>query len=475
MKIRSLSFKLALLVGTLGLLQAIAVLIFSYSTMSSSLDEQRRRILLHKMEEVRDMLDTVPNAAALSETAYRVADLLAGNEDLHVAVASSAQGPQLIGFSFIAAESLNRLRNDVWAKDGFLEWRSAQSDSEVLSVASASQAKNKEEYVIVLTSDRSSDRALLSEFLFTALTAAPFGLVLVSVGALVIVNIGLKPLNRFRRTAISISTKSISERIDPSTLPTELIPLCHAFNGMLERLEEGIRRLSQFSADLAHEMRTPIANLLGRTQVALSQPRSHEQLMTLIEGNVEELDRLSRLVTDMLFLAHADSTEALVKSTAVDLVAETRKVTEYLDFIAQERGVGFHVVGEGAVWADQGLVRRAIMNLLSNAVRYGAANSEVVIRIAADAEEARLDVMNYGLPIPAEHQVKLFDRFYRADASRAREVGGTGLGLAIVKAIMKLHDGDVNVSSDSSGQTHFVLRFPAKAVYPSQLSATAAA
>lgn len=462
MRIRSLSFKLALLVGMLGLLQAIAVLVFSYNTMSGSLDEQKRRLLHDKVNEVRQLLDQEPDLTAVRGAAYRLSELLTGHEDLYVAVATPNKGPRLIAFSPIAVESLQRLEHDIWANDAFLEWRSRESNKPMLSIASASEVQNNEEYIIVLSADQSGDKELLSKFLITALTAAPFALALVCLGALIIVSIGLRPLNRFRQAAIAVSTQSLADRIDPAKLPVELIPLCHAFNGMLDRLDEGIRRLSQFSADLAHEMRTPIATLLGRTQVTLSQPRSHAQLLALIEGNVEELERLSRLVSDMLFLAHAENAEASAKLAKVDLAVEVTKVTSYLEFIAQERGIRFRIIGHGNVAADQSLVQRAVTNLLSNAIRYGAPDSEVSINIAEDSREVALDVMNHGQPIPVEHRARLFDRFYRADASRAREAGGTGLGLAIVKAIMTLHGGSVDVDSDAHGVTHFLLRFPVK-------------
>jgi len=270
---RSLSLKLALLVGILGLLQAVAVTGFSYTTMSRSLAEQKRHLLRDKLDEAREMMDREASATALRGAAFRLADMLAGHQDIYIAVAQPTnagagsgvhgQVTPLVAFSPIAVESLHRLETGTWAPDAFLDWHTADNKKPMLSVTSASEAKNGDDYILVLSADRTSDEEMLSKFLLTALTAAPLALALVSLSALIIVNIGLKPVNRFREAAITISTKNMAGRIDPAGLPTELLPLCNAFNSMLDRLDDGIRRLSQFSGDIAHEMRTPLATLLG--------------------------------------------------------------------------------------------------------------------------------------------------------------------------------------------------------------------
>lgn len=464
---RSLSLKLALLVGALGLFQAIAVLVFSHQTMARSLNEQKRHLLQDKLIQVRELTDRQASLAALPGAAYKLAEMIGGHEDLHIAVARPLKNKDnaLVAFTPIAVESLHRLETATWGQDAFLEWRMPQTDKSMLSVATASEAQNGEEYVIVLTADRRDDEALLSTFWLTALTAAPFALALVSLGALLIVRVSLRPINRFRDAATAISTKNISGRIDPASLPSELIPLSQAFNDMLERLEDGIRRLSQYSSDLAHEMRTPLATLLGRTQVTLSQARTHAQLLDVLENNVQELEELSRLVSDMLFLAQADNATAVLNTKPVRLELVAQNIADFMDVLAEERQISFRVSGEGEVTVDKGLVQRAITNLLSNAVRHGSINSVVDIKVETSADTIDLMVHNHGEPIPDEHQSRLFDRFYRLDASRTRDVGGTGLGLAIVKAVMKLHGGTVDMSSTPGGITTFTLRF-AKGVEP---------
>ena len=192
----------------------------------------------------------------------------------------------------------------------------------------------------------------------------------------------------------------------------------------------------------------------------LSQPRTHEQLVELLEQNIEELERLTRIVADMLFLAQTDNSTSHLGITIVDLADEARKVVEYIELVAHERDIDFVVEGEGKVLADVGLVDRAITNLLSNAVRYGNPNSTVAIRIRTADERVELAVTNTGAPVSAEHLGRLFDRFYRADSARSREAGGTGLGLSIVQAIMTLHGGYAAAGSHANGMITFTLSFP---------------
>ncbi len=312
----------------------------------------------------------------------------------------------------------------------------------------------------MLSADLSDDEAFLSKFMLRAVTAAPFALALVSLGALAIVNIGLKPINRFRDAAIGISTKNISGHIDPARLPAELLPLCEAFNNMLDRLDEGIRRLSQFSGDIAHEMRTPLATLLGRTQVTLSRPRTHEQLLDVLENNMAEVEHLSRLVSDMLFLAQAESALAVLERRQVTLSEVTQTVVDFMHVLAEERDIRFQFSGGAEVTGDPSLIKRALTNLLSNAVRYGDSGSTIEIAIQTEDDVVTLFVSNAGPTIALELHARLFDRFYRIDSGRSRDEGGTGIGLAIVKAIMILHGGSVKVDSSCDHLTRFVLTFP---------------
>ena len=295
--------------------------------------------------------------------------------------------------------------------------------------------------------------------------ALPVLLLVVALGAWAVARTGLGPLMRFTRLSASVTSKTLNQRLSRQGLPMELGDLADGFNAMLARIDEGVTRLSDFSADLAHEMRTPVATLLGRTQVALSRGRSLEELRDVLAGNVEELERLTRLIADMLFLARADHDDAVLERTRVDLAAEARRVAEFLAWVAEERGLRIKVVGEATVLADRILVQRAITNLLSNAVRHAAASSLVGIDVGCGDGQCTLSVTNVGAVIPGDQIHRIFDRLVRLDAARSRSDGGSGLGLPIVRSIMSLHGGSVTVRSEGQSTT-FSLRFPASAGGP---------
>jgi two-component system heavy metal sensor histidine kinase CusS len=464
-KLGSLKLRLAFLVGALGLVQAAAILFFSYLAFERALQSQRLALLHDKAHQARLLIDEMRDGAVVKANAYKLVDLVTGRAELHLAVVGTHSGETYLAFSPEAVESLRRLRSDTWQPDGLLGWRAPAGRQSMLSLATAGKTTNGQPYEIVLTVDRSQDMRLLNRLLLTAGAAAPFALAVVFFSALVIVALGLKPVERFKATVEGISARSLTQRIDTTGLPEELQRLGSAFNLMLDRLDDAVTRLSQFSDDLAHEMRTPLATLLGRTQVALSQERTAEQLVDVMEHNVEEFHRLSHLVSDMLFLAQVDHAENALNLAPLDLRREALRIAEFLELVAQERGVSIAVNGWAEVVADGGLTQRAITNLLSNAVTHSTAGSEIQVNLARETGGTRLDVVNEGVPIDRAHLERLFERFYRMDPSRGRDLGGTGLGLAIVRAIMKLHGGRASADSTRAGQVRFSLFFPDQAAF----------
>lgn len=457
----SLKLRLALLVGVLGLAQAIAVLLFAYFTFEQEMQSHRVALLRDKAQQARYLLKEMRNESEVRDNAFRLVELVTGRADLHMAVAGPGQGQAYVAFSPEAAESLQRLRSDTWQTNGLLEWRASRGNGAMLSLAEAGQTKDGRPYELVLTMDRSEDVRVLRELLLTAATVAPLALAIVSLSALLIVALGLKPLVTFKKAVEGITARSLKQRVAAQHLPEELRELGLAFNMMLDRLDDAVTRLTQFSDDLAHEMRTPVATLLGRTQVALSSPRTSDELVDVMEGNIEELQRLSRLVSDMLFLARAEHAREALDLQELELAQEARHVAEFLELAAQQREMSITIEGEGRVRGDRGLVQRAITNLLTNALRHGTPGSTVRVTVCTQKEQVTMEVVNRGVPIQPEHMERIFDRFYRTDDSRGRDRGGTGLGLAVVRAIMELHLGSALVATDrEKGQVRFSLRFP---------------
>lgn len=270
---------------------------------------------------------------------------------------------------------------------------------------------------------------------------------------------GLRPLRVVAAHAALVRPGTLARRLAAGDAPSELLPLVAALNAMLARLQEGYVRLSGFSADLAHEFRTPITNLLGQSQVMLAQPRSTVEYEQLLGSNIEELERLARMIESMLFLARAGQEDVLPARQPLAAVDELRKVADFFEGMAEEQGVRLACTGDAVVRADPALLRRALANLVSNAVRHAEPGSTIVLDARQQAGVTELSVSNTGTPIAAEHLPHLFDRFYRADPARGNADGSTGLGLAIVSAIMILHGGTARVEAQSA-QARFVLSFP---------------
>jgi|GEM_PF-832766 len=272
---------------------------------------------------------------------------------------------------------------------------------------------------------------------------------------------------RLGEAAGRIQARPACERLELSALPRELRDAGEAFNRMLDRVEAAFAREAEFSSDLAHDLRTPINNLLGEAQVALSRPRGADEYRAVLESAVEDYERISRLIENMLFLARAEHTESALKLEWVDGSDLVARVGDYFEALAEDHGVALrfacHAAGEGGcrVWADRTLLARALGNLLNNALRYAPRGSAVRILLSVGpGGAARIEVANDGPPIPAELHERIFERLFRADPSREGSAQGSGLGLAIVKSIMALHGGRVAVRSAPGVPTVFTLWFP---------------
>lgn len=271
----------------------------------------------------------------------------------------------------------------------------------------------------------------------------------------------LRPLRRMGEVAAGISPSSLTTRLEETRQPAELAELAQAFNAMLARLEDAFARLSAFSGDIAHELRTPLSNLLTQTQVILSRPRAQEDYREALHSNLEELQRLAQMVADMLLLAKADHGLLLPSREPLELGVEIDALLDYFAPLAEDAGVRLERRGEAWLAADRGMLRRALSNLLDNALRFTPAGGEIRLELTNTTGGLRLEVGNSGPAIPAEQLPRLFDRFYRADPAR-REGSGehAGLGLALTHSIVRAHGGEIRCES-SAGWTRFILEFPA--------------
>ncbi|MBZ0091918.1 MAG: Cu(+)/Ag(+) sensor histidine kinase [Sulfuricellaceae bacterium] len=271
---------------------------------------------------------------------------------------------------------------------------------------------------------------------------------------------GHSPLRGLSSKIRGISSDRLHLRLASNQVPIELAELVESFNAMLQRIEDGFRRLSNFSADIAHELRTPVTNLTTQTQVVLSKARSIEEYREILYSNLEEYERMAKMIGDMLFLAQTDNLLLKPERSSVDLVAEVQALFDYFEAWAEERGVSLRLDGSApALQGDRLMLRRALSNLLSNAIRHTTPGQSVTISLASENNLVRIRVENPGSDIPPEHLSRLFDRFYRVDPSRQRKGDGAGLGLSIVKSIIDAHEGRI-VAMCVNGRAVFEIALP---------------
>ena len=307
--------------------------------------------------------------------------------------------------------------------------------------------------------DTETFRQTQHHLLVALISLAILGVLLASALGYWVAKIGLRPLITLSEEAQKLTPPRLSGRLSLSPLPPELEQLVCAFNSTLDRVEQAYTRLESFNADVAHELRSPLTNLIGQTQVALTRGRSAEHYFEVLQSNLEELERLRSIINDMLFLASADQGSKASKLTRASLADEVATTLDYLEFILEDAQVVVQVSGDAQVNIETAHLRRALINLLNNAVQHTQAGQRIDVLIERTPERATISISNPGQPIADEHLPRLFERFYRVDAARHNSGANHGLGLAIVKAIAQMHGGEVFVRS-REGRNTFGLYLP---------------
>ena len=266
---------------------------------------------------------------------------------------------------------------------------------------------------------------------------------------------GLKPLRGLSDKMGFVQTNKLDLRLDPLTVPAELKTLVQSFNHMIERLEGGFIRLSHFSTDIAHELRTPLTNIATQTQVGLSKTRNAEEYRELLYSNLEELERLTKMVGDMLWLAKSENGLLKLNLYQFNIGKEIETLFDFFGALAEEKNISLILKGDTSnVYGDKELLRRALSNLLSNAIRHTPEGNEIEVRLADNKENGvAISMTNPGSRIPEKDLDRIFERFYRVESSRQRHSDGAGLGLAIVKSIIEAHGGSIRAFSDERQTT----------------------
>jgi two-component system heavy metal sensor histidine kinase CusS len=328
----------------------------------------------------------------------------------------------------------------------------------LFSLVTLNEESGSQPYTLQVAQDRSSDERVERNFAVLFIMVLSGSILASAFIAVIVTKRGLRPLQEMTQSVARVGPTHLKERVIPADWPLELKPLAIAFDDMLERLDDSFTRLSQFSADLAHELRTPIANMIGEAQVALTRDRTAAEYRETIESTVGECERLSRIVDNLLFVARVDAAREPIARKRFDARAAVEKIAAFYQTVAEDHHVTVRCSGDGQIYADPDLFERALGNLLDNALRFTPGNGSIHIALSKHNTDFEVAVSDNGCGIAAEHLPRVFDRFYRADSSRSSD--GAGLGLALVKSIIDLHGGSAIIESNVGRGTTVKLIFP---------------
>jgi len=336
--------------------------------------------------------------------------------------------------------------------------KSYRRGPKLFSLVTLNEESGSQLYTLQVAQDRSSDERVERDFAVLFVMVLGGSVLGSAFIAVMVTKRGLRPLREMTESVARVGPTHLKERVTPAEWPRELKPLAVAFDDMLKRLDDSFTRLSQFSADLAHELRTPIANMIGETQVALARNRTADEYRETIESTVGECERLSRIVDNLLFVARVDAAREPIARKRFDARAAVEKITAFYHALADDRHIAIGCSGEGQIHADPDLFERAVGNLLDNALRFTPEHGSIQIVLSERNGDFEVAVSDTGCGIAAEHLPRVFDRFYRAESSRSSD--GAGLGLALVKSIVDLHGGSAIIESNMGRGTTVKLILP---------------
>ena len=314
-------------------------------------------------------------------------------------------------------------------------------------------------YVIQVALDRTHEEAMLARYRLSLWAVLGVATLVCAFGGYQLAKRGIRPIREVTETARQVSASTLDRRIESSGQTTEIAALADTFNAMLGRLEESFARISRFSADIAHELRTPVNNMRGEMEVASGTARSPEEYRDVLGSTLEECQRLSQIIDSLLFLARAENPETQIRRERLNIGHELRTVAEFYEVAATDAGITLTIDTAETVDAclDRTLFQRAVSNLLANAITHTPAGGCITISATDNGNSLRVEVADTGCGISETDLPRVFDRLYRVDGARSAASGGVGLGLAIVKTIAELHGGKIEIASDENRGTRVAM------------------
>lgn len=321
---------------------------------------------------------------------------------------------------------------------------------------------NGQSYQLIAGKQLAAGQQVLKHYLIKLVIYTLLGIILSTLLAWLMGHYLLRSMRQLIYATQQISVQQLDQRIELPSRTIEVLQLTEAMNAMLDRIQQGYEQLARFSEDISHELRTPLNNLMGQTQIALSKSRSRDELENLLYSHLEEYERLTQMIENMLFIARVEHGHYQIEKQTLELSQIIEDLLAYFEFLAEEKNMSIYmdIPAQLNIAAHPEHLQRALANLLSNAVQYGKENGEIRITAMTTENSCRIDVLTAGVHIAEQHLAHLFERFYQIDSSRHQKAQTGGLGLAIVQSIMQLHQGEVQVNNHPQGVV-FSLIFPA--------------
>jgi two-component system heavy metal sensor histidine kinase CusS len=466
----SLAVRMALYYAISAFLLLLLTTVLAYWALQSQLEWTDDMRLLSKMKEVRPILLNEPlhetalrqsvevefEARSMEPVWIRVKDM--GGQLL---VETPGMEKALPVGSFMARWEELKRRSDAYELKSSDGWPFRAMSAEVSS-------KSGKRFIVHIACDHLSETVVLEDYRDRLRNILALAILICGMTGYVLARRGLRPLAEMGKTVSQIKASTLDVRLDLTGMPTELSTLAASFNEMLVRLEDAFSRISRYSADIAHELRTPLHNLRNGAEIALARARTPEEYRDSLASCLEECQRLGKLIESLMFIARAENPATMIQREVVDVTNELNRLAEFYSASAGETGIELTVDAPEGISAqlDRQLFQRAVGNLIENAIKYSEAGSK--IHLAAWVEEGQLhvEVRDEGRGIPNEHLPRVFDRFYRVDDSRAKKTGGLGLGLAIVQTIAQLHQGRTEIDSKVGVGTRVRLVIPKATIQP---------
>lgn len=460
---RTLAFRLTAAYSTAGLLLVLLATASLYIVLRTELDRSTELFLADKLHVLRTMLRERPNDENGLREEIQLENAARRYQQFYIRLVDEHGTPIMTTPGMVdqldIAELVSRIKNHPDASISIAGKKG--QPFRVTSAAALVGMTPSHSDTIQIAIDTSQEEALLRRYRLWFWAILLITSVLFPLVGYRIARHGIRPVEQIAATARSITSTNLRERIQAEGYPSELASLAGTFNEMLDRLEESFERISRFSADIAHDLRTPVNNIRGEAEVALARARTVEEYRDVLESSLEESVRLSELIGDLLFLARSESPLTQLRLEKVDLGKLLNSVRDYYEATAADVGISLTAAqGAEAVRADldRSLMLRAVSNLVSNAIAHTPKGGSVSLAVSATGPEVRVEVRDTGIGIPAEALPRVFDRFFRVDPSRSQTSGGTGLGLAIVQSVMTLHGGSAEITSQLGRGTVVTLR-----------------